>query len=177
MAELVTNNYIYIFLLFCFYTGEVQLSFCWSSTLVLLGLLGHLMWGGHPNVQFRCCTTGTRTPIAAILTTSTGAYIVNARGGSRGGGSWGSGPPPFGGPPNFIKREKTSRACARKRRILVLNSYPDPPLSEILYPPLNAIVLRLPGQGVSRSLVSRSSPYMDSGSEYCRFKSHACLTQ
>ena len=23
-----------------------------------------------------------------------------------GGGSWGSGPPPFGGPPNFIKKEK-----------------------------------------------------------------------
>ena len=53
-----------------------------------------------------------------------------------GGGSWGSGPPPFGGPPNFIKKEKMARACARKLRILVLNSYPDPPLSEILYPPL-----------------------------------------
>ena len=53
-----------------------------------------------------------------------------------GGGSWGSGPPPFGGPPNFIKREKMARACAQKLRVLVLNSYPDPPLSEILYPPL-----------------------------------------
>ena len=53
-----------------------------------------------------------------------------------GGGPGGPDPPPFGGPPNFIKREKTSRACARKCRILVLNSYPDPPLSEILYPPL-----------------------------------------
>ena len=36
-------------------------------------------------------------------------------------------PPPFGGPPNFIKREKMSRVCAQKRHILVLNSYPDPP--------------------------------------------------
>ena len=47
-----------------------------------------------------------------------------------GGGSWGSGPPPpppFGGPPNFKKREKTLRACAQKCRVLVLNSYPDPP--------------------------------------------------
>ena len=46
------------------------------------------------------------------------------------GGSWGSGlppPPPFGGPPNFIKREEMARACARKLRILVLNSYPEPP--------------------------------------------------
>ena len=50
-----------------------------------------------------------------------------------GGGYWGSGPPPpFGGPPNFIKREKTSRVCAQIRRVLVLNTY----LSEILYPPL-----------------------------------------
>ena len=48
-------------------------------------------------------------------------------GGGGGGGSWGSGlPTPSGGPPNFIKREKTSRAWARKRRVLVLNSYPDP---------------------------------------------------
>ena len=47
--------------------------------------------------------------------------------------------PPFGGPPNFIKRGKTSHVCTRKRRILVLNSYPDPPpLSEILYPPLES---------------------------------------
>ena len=49
------------------------------------------------------------------------------RGGSRGGGSWGSGPPPFGGHLNFIKRGKTSRVCARKGRDLVLDSYPDPP--------------------------------------------------
>ena len=45
-----------------------------------------------------------------------------------GGVSLGSGPPPpFGGPPNFIKREKILCVCVRKRRILVLNSYPDPP--------------------------------------------------
>ena len=36
-------------------------------------------------------------------------------------------PPHFGGPPNFIKREKTLRVGARKCRVLVLNSYPDPP--------------------------------------------------
>ena len=62
------------------------------------------------------------------------------RGGSRGGGVLGvrtTPPPPFGGPPNFIKRGKMARACARKLHVLVLNSYPDPPpLSEILYPPL-----------------------------------------
>ena len=45
-------------------------------------------------------------------------------------------PPPFGGPPNFIKREKMSRACARMGHILVLKSYADRPLSKILYPPL-----------------------------------------
>ena len=46
----------------------------------------------------------------------------------QGGGPGGQDPPPpFGGPLNFIKRGKTSGACARKRRDLVLNSYPDPP--------------------------------------------------
>ena len=35
--------------------------------------------------------------------------------------------PPFGGPPDFIKRVKTSTVCVRKRRNLVVNSYPDPP--------------------------------------------------
>ena len=58
-------------------------------------------------------------------------HIVNTfstrSGADPGGGSWGSGPPPFGGPPNCIKKEKMARACARKLRILVLNSYPDPP--------------------------------------------------
>ena len=60
------------------------------------------------------------------------------RDGSRGGDFMKFGGPPFGGPPNFIKREKTSRVCARMAHILVLNSYSDPPLSEILYPPLSA---------------------------------------
>ena len=41
-----------------------------------------------------------------------------------GGGYWGSGPPV---PPNFIKKEKTPRACARKHHILVVNSYLDAP--------------------------------------------------
>ena len=65
----------------------------------------------------------------------------DTRGGSR-GGPGGSGPLPpslFGEPPNFIKREKTSHVCARKRHILVLNSYPDPLLSGILYPPLDTL--------------------------------------
>ena len=55
---------------------------------------------------------------------------LKRRGGSRGGGGgpWGQDPPPpFGGPPNFIKKEKMLRACARKHRVLVLNSYPDHP--------------------------------------------------
>ena len=56
------------------------------------------------------------------------------KGGGRGPG--GQDPPPFGGPQNFIKKEKMVGACARKLYILVLNSYPDPPFSEILYPPL-----------------------------------------
>ena len=42
------------------------------------------------------------------------------------GGSWGSGS--FWGTPKLHKRGgKTSRVCTRKRRILVLNSYLDPP--------------------------------------------------
>ena len=31
-------------------------------------------------------------------------------------------PPPFGGPLNLIKREKTLRVCARMQRVLVVNS-------------------------------------------------------
>ena len=77
-------------------------------------------------------------------------------GGSRGGGGVRgvrgvrTPPPPFGGPPNFIKREKTSRVCARKYRILVLNSYPDPLLSEILYPPLVTLSSRHPPHYLQR---------------------------
>ena len=55
-----------------------------------------------------------------------------------GGGSWRSGAPPplpFGGPRNFIKREKTSRVCARKCRILVISNYPPPPfLKSCIHP-------------------------------------------
>ena len=43
---------------------------------------------------------------------------------SRGGGGARA---DFGGTPNFIKRGKTLHRCARKRRVLVLNSYLDPP--------------------------------------------------
>ena len=48
----------------------------------------------------------------------------------RGGGGGQEHPPPpptFGGLLNFMNRERMSRACARKRHISVLNSYPDPP--------------------------------------------------
>ena len=52
------------------------------------------------------------------------------RGGSRGGGGSGiRNPPPFfGGTPKLHKEgKKTSRACARMGRILVVNSYGTPP--------------------------------------------------
>ena len=42
------------------------------------------------------------------------------------------------GPPNYVKKEKTLRMCMQKHPVLVLNSYPEPPVSEILYPPLTA---------------------------------------
>ena len=54
----------------------------------------------------------------------------------RGGSRRGSGAGPFWGTPKLHNEgKKTSHACMRKRRVLVLNSYPDPPppLSEILY--------------------------------------------
>ena len=47
------------------------------------------------------------------------------------GGFWGS-PPPFLGTPKLQKEGKNVA------RVLVLNSYADPPLSEILYPPLHS---------------------------------------
>ena len=51
-------------------------------------------------------------------------HLVPAgKGGSRGGG----GPPRFWGTPKLHKEGKTLRACAEKRRVLVLNSYPDLP--------------------------------------------------
>ena len=82
--------------------------------------------------------------IVNLFTTLDNGQITRERAGADpGGGVLGvRTPPPFGGPPNFIKREKTSRACARKGRVLVLNSYLDPPLSEILYPPLKGIYLQ-----------------------------------
>ena len=75
-----------------------------------------------------------------VLSVVGGSYeALHHRGGSRGRGSWGSGPPPFVGPPNLIKRKKW-RALARIRRVSVLNRYLDPPpLSEILYPPLHRL--------------------------------------
>ena len=66
-------------------------------------------------------------------------YIFIIAGADTRGGGPGGQDPPFWGPPNFIKREKTSRVCARMARVLVLNSYADPPLSEILYPPLHCM--------------------------------------
>ena len=58
-------------------------------------------------------------------------HILPNRGGSRGGVL-------FGNPKLHKEGKKTLRVCVRKRRILVLNSHPDPPppLSKILYPPL-----------------------------------------
>ena len=58
-----------------------------------------------------------------------------------GGGLGDQDPPPhthnpFGGPPNFIKRGITSCMCTQIRHILVVNSYPDPSISNILYLPL-----------------------------------------
>ena len=46
--------------------------------------------------------------------------LVKLRGGSR------------GGPPNLIRRERTLRVCTRISHVLVVNSYPDSSLSEIL---------------------------------------------
>ena len=78
------------------------------------------------------------------------SYLANSPFDNRGGSRWeGPGgqdptpPHPFGGPLNLIKREKTLRTCVGKCRVLVLNSYPDPPLSEILYPTLDKPAIRL----------------------------------
>ena len=58
-----------IFLDFFFgvYTGEVQLSFKWSSTLVLLELLGHLLWGGSPQCPFSLLALRDSNPISRNL--------------------------------------------------------------------------------------------------------------
>ena len=52
---------------------------------------------------------------------------VRGRSSGGGGGVLGVRTLHFGRPPNFIKREKALFAYARKRRVSVLNSYPDPP--------------------------------------------------
>ena len=50
-----------------------------------------------------------------------------------GGGGGPDPPPPPLEPQNFKKREK--RCMDAPERVLVVNGYPDPPVSEILYPP------------------------------------------
>ena len=48
--------------------------------------------------------------------------------------------PPFGSPPNFRERGKTSRASTRMRYILVLTvTQTSPTPFEIMYPPLYTI--------------------------------------
>ena len=74
----------------------------------------------------------------SISPSRTGTKVYNHSGADPGGGGPGGPggpgppPPPFfggggGGSPNFIKRGKTSRACTQIHRVLVLNSYPNPP--------------------------------------------------
>ena len=58
-----------------------------------------------------------------MIQTEIWCFSVYCRGGSREGGQ---DHPPFGGPRNFIKGEKNVAHACKKRRILVLNSYPDP---------------------------------------------------
>ena len=54
-------------------------------------------------------------PLATYPHTTSGADI--------GRGSWGLGHPPFGGPPNFIKREyNVARMCANKPRFSTYGS-------------------------------------------------------
>ena len=58
------------------------------------------------------------------------------------GGGGGGGGGPRGEHPNFIKRgKKLARMHVRekKRRVLVLNSYPETPISEILSLPLEGV--------------------------------------
>ena len=55
-----------------------------------------------------------------------------------GGGDLGVRTAPFGVTPKLHKEGKNmSRVCARMAHVLVLNSYADLSLSEILYPPLD----------------------------------------
>ena len=100
-----------------------------------------LKWGGGGQKNLPCLLLFLRAPQKGRRG-GCGVPGINLnipfRGGFRGGGVLGvrlrPPAPHFGVPPNFIKRE--NMYPYQKRRILVLNSYPDPPLSEILYPPL-----------------------------------------
>ena len=69
-----------------------------------------------------------------MLHTNLGAHRGGSAGGGggRGGGEGGSGTPTFGGPPKDPHKDKkqTLHTCVRKRHVLVLNSYPDPPFRD-----------------------------------------------
>ena len=89
------------------------------------------------------CRTVTHLPLNTFVITI--HYVIgrllqfcNPGADPGGGGSWGLvPPPPFGGPPNLIKLEKTACVCAQIWCILVLLQSPrPPPPSKILYPPL-----------------------------------------
>ena len=75
------------------------------------------------------------------------ASKVLAWGRSRGGGGdpWGLAtpppPPPSRGTPKLHKEGKKTLCVCVICHVLVLNSYPDTPLSEILYPPLLVMCL------------------------------------
>ena len=47
--------FFFFFFFYSFYTGVVQLSLAGLPLTSCFGSLGHLLWGGHPNVHFRCC--------------------------------------------------------------------------------------------------------------------------
>ena len=90
---------------------------------------------------------GKRPPGTPLLSESVPVSIVimvshhynNARGGSRGGLGVRTPPPPFlGGPHNVIKRGKNVMRVHAKTPCFSTLQLPGPPLSEILYQPLNA---------------------------------------
>ena len=83
------------------------------------------------------------TSVMGLTAPLSGADLGRGRGSS---GVRTAPPPPFGGHPNFIKREKALIVCARKHHFLVLNTYRDHLISEILYPPqtLNVHVIYKP---------------------------------
>ena len=87
------------------------------------------------------CRWSTKTSLLGRNSTKSCTTIISrARSGGRGpGGHWhilthfGR---PFWGNPKVHKEGGKRRVWVQKRRIVILNSYPDPLLSEILYPPL-----------------------------------------